>query len=334
LKKLNKGFTLIELLVVIAIVGVLSAAIIPKLIKEMRKATVAKVQHNLGVIRSKLSIDSNLSDEFPDLAGENNTTTVGKDDPDLLRSYSIESTPGFTDEDGGGHKESSEVVSSRDDNGGWYYIKETGEIYANLPNGAYTKDEEYEIWNDDSDDDSIVYYFSGTDDLSGDFTNWDLNNEGTMMTSPTSGLFYIDNPYSEYSIVTTATLTAESRGYGIFIQSDETGGGYIFQFDKGLNDLVIRSRNSTGGEYGATYLDTSEIDMNSEDWWTSSHDIEINVTESTATTNNVEILIDGVVITGDSYEINKSTDSDADNYTGFRTWGTSMAADELSITEL
>lgn len=143
MKKLNKGFTVIELLIVIAIIGILATTLAPKLLKEIRKATVAEVQHNLGVIRSRLSLDETLSEEFPDFFLDENI-----DKTNLLKSYSIEPTPAFTSADGVSHKETSQVVTPRDNTGGWFYIRETGEIYANLPNGAYTKDKEYEIWNE------------------------------------------------------------------------------------------------------------------------------------------------------------------------------------------
>jgi len=143
--KKNRGFTMIELLVVIAIIGTLSATATPKLIKELRKGKVAKIQHNLGVIRSRLSLDETLLDKFPDLAGEE-----GGDNTDLLETYSIEATPVFTDEDGITHPETNQVLDSRDNTGGWFYDRTEGDIYANLPNGAYTYDEEYEIWDEDS----------------------------------------------------------------------------------------------------------------------------------------------------------------------------------------
>ncbi len=144
MKKLNRGFTIIELLIVVAMTGILATTMTPKISKEIRKATVAKVQHNLGVIRSRLSIDETLSEEFPDLFYDGN----GKN-TDLLKSYSIQATPAFV-----GYGKTSKVVSTRTNDGGWFYIRETGEIYANLPNGAYTKDAEYEIWDEPGSEDN------------------------------------------------------------------------------------------------------------------------------------------------------------------------------------
>lgn len=136
---MKKGFTIIELLIVIAIIGVLAGTVAPKLLKEMRKATVAKVQHNLGLIRSRLSLDETLSEEFPDLAS--NETA-------LLNRYNIKETNPFVFASNSGNK-TNKVVEKRDNNGGWYYIRSTGEIYANLPDGAYTHDPIYEIWNEE-----------------------------------------------------------------------------------------------------------------------------------------------------------------------------------------
>lgn len=134
----KNGFTLIELLVVIAIIGILAITVTPKLIKELNKAKVARVQHKLGLIRSKLSIENNISFEFPDLVSNN---------PDLLNKFDIHPTDSFSAA-GNSYGKKDIVVSARDDTGGWYYIKEEGYIYANLPNGAYTGDSKYEIWND------------------------------------------------------------------------------------------------------------------------------------------------------------------------------------------
>ena len=121
-----------------------------QLIKEIRKATVAKVQHNLGVIRSRLSLDETLLDKFPNLYDNTNT--------DLLDAYRILPTPGFTDVEGVSHKATSNVTYTRSDVGGWLYNIDEGEIYANLPDGAYTKDSEYEIWSGETPITSEITY--------------------------------------------------------------------------------------------------------------------------------------------------------------------------------
>jgi prepilin-type N-terminal cleavage/methylation domain-containing protein len=130
---LKKGFTIIELLVVIAMIGVLAGTVAPKLLKEMRKATVAKVQHNLGVIRSRLSLDETFLEEFPNLYSETST--------DLLKTYSIESTPSFRDGAGEGHEATSKVVYSRTDDGGWEDMVD-GEVYSSDTEIQYIPNED------------------------------------------------------------------------------------------------------------------------------------------------------------------------------------------------
>ena len=332
MKKLNKGFTMIELLIVIAIIGVLSATATPKLMKELRKGKVAKIQHNLGVIRSKLSLDETLLDEFPDLANEEEGDVT-----DLLISYSIEPTLAFTDSDGVSYSETDQVVDTRDNTGGWLYDREEGVIYANLPDGAYTYDEEYEIWDEDGSE-YVVYDFTDIDDFSvgaaSNIDGWSAATQNGYQSALTL------NTYDEYSIETTVTFTGTNSGYGIYIQANEDSSGYILQYDYQLGKLIIKPRaiNDSGSVKetgGSTNTTLSTIDKTSS-WWTDEHDITINVTNDDENTQNVEIIIDDEIITSD-YKI---PTSDADNYTGIRSWTndsnalTTVDVDSVSITEL
>jgi len=173
--KKNLGFTMIELLVVIAIIGILATTLTPKLRKELAKAKVAKVQHKLGLIRSKLSIDSNFSDEFPDLVNAS---------ANLKNQFDVHSTEAFSSKKGS-FGETDQIVGSRTNEGGWFYNRTKGEIYANLPNGAYTYDKVYEIWNEEIQDlidrgivDENGKYLNNPsfekDDLNFGNSNWNL----------------------------------------------------------------------------------------------------------------------------------------------------------------
>ncbi|UUV19659.1 type II secretion system GspH family protein [Fusobacteria bacterium ZRK30] len=226
MKKLNKGFTVIELLIVIAIIGILATTLAPKLLKEIRKATVAEVQHNLGVIRSRLSLDDTLSEEFPDFFLDENI-----DKTNLLKSYSIEPTPAFTNSDGISHKETSQVVTPRDNTGGWFYIRETGEIYANLPNGAYTKDKKYEIWDELGSEDNNKPVDPDTE--KNDWENMGLPSTESDSVFTGSGGGYYENPWGSGKYVTSIN---PGVGYLGIDGAKLNGNFHIFIDDKLINN--------------------------------------------------------------------------------------------------
>ena len=133
---LKKGFSAMELLILIAIIGILATTVVPKIINNLNKAKVAKVKHKLGLIRLKLSFEESLAEEFSDLANN---------DPDLKNNFDVKPTESFSFNEEG-FDETDNIVIFRDNKGGWIYNRRKGEVYANLPDGAYTSDPDNEIW--------------------------------------------------------------------------------------------------------------------------------------------------------------------------------------------
>lgn len=133
---LKKGFTALELLIIVAIIGILATTVVPKIINSLNKAKVAKVSQKLELIRLKLSFEGVLAEEFSDLANN---------DDDLKNKFDVKPTESFSF-DGVGHGKTDNIVIFRDNKGGWIYNRKKGEVYANLPDGAYTSDVDNEIW--------------------------------------------------------------------------------------------------------------------------------------------------------------------------------------------
>ncbi|MCS5420451.1 MULTISPECIES: type II secretion system protein [Psychrilyobacter] len=278
-KNFKKGFTIIELLVVISMIGVLTGTVAPKLLKEMRKATVAKVQHNLGVIRSRLSLDETFLEEFPNLYDKTNT--------DLLKAYIIESTPSFTDGKGEGHEATSKVTYSRTNDGGWIYNREKGEIYANLPDGAYTKDEGYEIWGGETPAISEITY-NGSDDLSygklqfkNEDGHWEDMVDGEVYSSDTEIQYvpYKGNVSGNANQINIGTNTGETvslsdwgkiSGNTAVLESDGTtitttvSSGNLEAFN-GPNSHLGAGIGTSNGSSGLSSGDTLRIDIDGED---------------------------------------------------------------------
>jgi prepilin-type N-terminal cleavage/methylation domain-containing protein len=318
---MKKGFTGIELMIVVAIISLISSIALPKFSNIRSEAKIANVSGNLSNLNMAISLYKLKNGSYPDLVG--NEDDLG-DFTDAYSKSKMPDTPSYSE----GSK-SNTVYSSRSNTGGWLYTESDGEIYANLADGIYSGDADSEVWSGESTtSNSTLYDFDDDEGLIFHSGNW-YTSDGTLYSGSSSGFVFMENTYSEYTIETTATLS-DGNGYGVFIQSDENSTGYILQFDKGLNAIVMRERNG-GSEYSPTYIVGSEDYMTNE-WWTSEHDISISVASNDATTNSVSVNIDGEKITEEDIIINKSTSET--NYTGLRSWGSNVGVESLSITEI
>lgn len=236
LNKKNHGFTIIELLVVIAIIGILATTLAPKLRYLLGKAKVAKVKHKLGLIRSKLSIDSNFSDEFPDL---------GSNDDNLLNKFDVNPTESFSYYNGS-YGETDNVVESRDNTGGWFYNKTTGDIYANLPNGAYTYDEVYEIWDGES-----LYSLEDLQEL---IDSGVIDSDGKYINNPS---FETNTPsFSKWTTVNISQIDSwetDTSGYNVelwedgFSGVDAVDGDYFIELNSNKSGSLYQDLETVPG---------------------------------------------------------------------------------------
>lgn len=146
---MKKGFTLIELMMVITIIALISAITIPRFRGTIDTAKVARVQGDLISLRTSINMYNVKEGNYPDL--EKDLSLVVGRNTRFTQVYSkseMPLTPAFD-----GHGESQKVVETRDNLGGWLYYKESGNIYANLEDGTYTKDSKNEIWEEEKSSD-------------------------------------------------------------------------------------------------------------------------------------------------------------------------------------
>ena len=141
----KRGFTLIELMIVVAIIGLLSAIALPKFGNVNESAKAASVQGNLANMRTAIAMFYAKTDEYPDLAGnENSLNSVVADSASFTDYYSKTKspvTPAFTSGTSVVVKTNEitevETVGLDDSDGGWAYYSSDGSIRADLPTAAY-----------------------------------------------------------------------------------------------------------------------------------------------------------------------------------------------------
>ncbi|WP_165360547.1 DUF1080 domain-containing protein [Candidatus Chloroploca sp. Khr17] len=156
--------------------------------------------------------------------------------------------------------------------------------------------------------------------------NWQLK-DGQLCIKDGGQIFRPVEP-SDYRIRVDQTMLFSGNGHGVFFRatnfvSPAKVNGYTFQYDKGLNQFVMRKW--TDGSEASPF---ARVDVPANyDWYNTNRRIELEVKGNTFTA-----YIDGVQkLTG--------TDTSATPYTtggvGLRTWyGSDACFDNLSVTAL
>jgi hypothetical protein len=185
---------------------------------------------------------------------------------------------------------------------------------------------------------AAVYDFS-------EFNLADYTKTGTWNTSGDSiysswGLLFIPNNNEEYTITTSAKLNeGDGGGYGILFEtslnSENKDTGYVLQFDRGLNAIVIRPRTESSEKstiVAVNHSDNALIpDSKNDDWWSETHDVKLQVTKVDGTDDKkaVTVWIDGTEVLT-SFQVDAATNAE-NNFTGLRSWTTGTSYNGLTI---
>lgn len=174
--------------------------------------------------------------------------------------------------------------------------------------------------------------------VSRNFSKWDIIN-GVLTNTANNTEIYIPFSASEYTITTTAAVTAENNGgLGIFFETDASNprkaNGYVLQMDKTSSDgavLIVERVNGVDSApvWSVTNADSSSIPAYSVDpnWWTSSHNITLVVSIINSNTKVIHVYIDSNEI--GSYQFTSTSSGTV--YTGFDVWRTGSSFYSIEI---
>lgn len=162
-----------------------------------------------------------------------------------------------------------------------------------------------------------------------------------VLTNKTTGENRIFFPveFSEYTLISNIELTG-SNGYGIMIESvtdnAANDSGYVFQFDPGYGNGEFIFRERVNGRERSPFerIKPEDVipDYDEDTFWNDEHEIKIDIVSYSDTQNQMVVYIDNVNITAGEPVYIDIADDDAQNYVGFRTWGSSHALiDDLEV---
>ena len=304
--KTKKGFTLVELIVVVAVLVILASVAIPNFVFISSKAAITTDIANLMILNNATQyykITKNIK-------SEDIFNGIGSDLDRIIKLIN----EGYLAE---------EIETQKNDTFFYWNVASQKWLYSLL-----------EL----TETPLPSYLFSGLDYENYLYTgNWDNSEEGF---SSRYGLLFMDNNKDEYAISTKAQLAEGTYGgYGILFETslvdEDHDSGYVLQFDRGYNAIIIRPRNNGNEESPVLVLRNSDCPLipgnKEDDWWSQEHEITLQVNNIDTDSGNKElsVWIDNDSILDDWY-FESNTESE-NNYTGFRSWGVETTYKEMDI---
>ncbi|MDY0235428.1 MAG: prepilin-type N-terminal cleavage/methylation domain-containing protein [Gudongella sp.] len=309
IKRNKTGFTLIELIVVIAVLGILAAIAIPRFSGSTKSAKIKVDTANLSTLNKSTQLyavknNASTEDIFKGVTSDTDRMEV------LITNALL-----------------TEVIIP---------LQDKVKFKWNIGDQIWTLGP-----------DSILYGSAGINMqelLKSPLQTHTWNKNGSDGIKSTYGTIFTKNENEDYTITSKAILgTGTNGGYGIFFETSvdentEIDTGYILQFDRGRGSIIIKERGSdpvTGAqtEKNSAYsnAETKVLLEKDDPWWTSTHDIQLDVSTVSGNDKKLSISIDGTK-TGEDFFFT-STTSAMSNYTGFRAWGNESNFSSLEIQE-
>ncbi len=179
------------------------------------------------------------------------------------------------------------------------------------------------------------------------YGSFDYNTETGKFVSNYGAAFIPYEKSDHYKLTTTADLSADSRGYGIFLETSlndsNKDSGSIIQFDPGLGTMIaMRTRNDGKESWKSerinigNYIEDAKTKENIEsNWWKSEHTMSLEVETIDENTKGVKVYIDDIAIFNeDEYSYTINSNPEENTYTGFRTWSGDVEFSSLTYENL
>jgi prepilin-type N-terminal cleavage/methylation domain-containing protein len=306
----QKGVTLVELLIVIVVIGIIGTFAIIQVDEIVTNTRIEVDTYNLATL-------NDLTTKYADQNNISGNIFLGSSNDVERMTVLVEA----------GLIEKVIIPQQKDAIFQWSIDNQEWSLIGGVLSTLY-------------DTDQTIYQFEETTlediidqgSVSIDMSDWTYNEDGYLENDTGESRLFIPINKVTYTISATAQLDfGTAGGYGIFFDTylenddEDRDYGYIFQFDRGYDAMVVRPR-SNGREGNVVWRindeDTSAFPSKSVDaeWWRSIHTIQIVVSNVNASTRSAKFYIDGDYLGEYTYanQIDGKT-----LYTGFRGWGSS-----------